>query len=52
MSYTAGRGDGEVQKLMSDAAAVIGAGRPDDYLLRPVEHAEGLRAAPPSLPRC
>lgn len=36
---------------MSDAAVVIGAGRPDDYLLLPIEHAEGLRATA-SLPRC
>jgi SMODS and SLOG-associating 2TM effector domain 1 len=34
---------------MSDAAQVIGAGRPDDYLLLPSEHAEELRAAAPKL---
>ena len=34
---------------MSDAAEVIGAGRPDDYLLLPIEHAEGLRATAPKL---
>jgi hypothetical protein len=38
-----------VQKTMSDAAEVIGAGRPDDYLLLPIEHAEGLRATAPKL---
>jgi hypothetical protein len=34
---------------MFDAAAVIGAGRPDDYLLSPIEHAERLRASAPKL---
>jgi hypothetical protein len=38
-----------VHKIMSNAAAVIGAGRPDDYLLMPIEHAERLRAAAPKL---
>ena len=34
---------------MFDAAAVIGRGRSDDYLLSPIEHADRLRASAPKL---
>jgi hypothetical protein len=40
--------DGEVT-TMFDAAAVIGRGRSDDYLLSPMEHADRLRASAPKL---
>jgi hypothetical protein len=40
--------DGEVT-TMFDAAAVIGRGRSDDYLLSPIEHADRLRASAPKL---